>query len=65
MRHLFNSPYVTGLVLILITMVAGIAVWATRGVNTSNQYRIENKTHYALASRLELITPLPLRACCR
>lgn len=43
MRPLFSSRFAIGLLLVLVTGIAGVAGWA-RKVSNANEPRIENKT---------------------
>jgi len=43
-RHLFSPRFAIGLLLVLVTAIAGVAVWARKGSNGTDQLRIENKT---------------------
>ena len=49
MRHLFSSRFAVGLLLVLVTAIAGVAVWARKGSNGTDQLRIESKTRSLIA----------------
>jgi hypothetical protein len=58
MKKLFTSRFAMGLILVSVTVIAGVAVWARRTGNHIDQLRVENLTRSLIIESVDELEPI-------